>query len=288
MSKSDAEREKQELLRALAETKEIAPQLIEKGRNLTEAGQSALDLASIVESVASKAPAEFFRHPTFANVSSGFREFNSVAQTQYGQITEDVRLLGILHSTTTTTSVTTFAVAFASFGSTTDAMPELKSMEMLLHRSVDVAKVRESMKTLGLDATHGDIRSPVMLLCTAEEALRRPFANEGYATAVLVPLRESIQGCVDELLKLRPTVEKAGGWADKVASIARHCGKIANSPDHVDRVAATTYTLINELSAAKDRQMNRDRIVALFDQGVSVLEDIVFLVDRDRLRSDTK
>jgi hypothetical protein len=43
MSKSDDEREKQELLRALAETKEIAPKLIEKGRNLTEAGQSALD-----------------------------------------------------------------------------------------------------------------------------------------------------------------------------------------------------------------------------------------------------
>jgi hypothetical protein len=288
MSKSDDEREKQELLRALAETKEIAPKLIEKGRNLTEAGQSALDWASTVESLASKVPGGLFRHPTLTNVSSGFREFNSIAQRQSEQITEDVKLIRILHSTTTTTSVTSSAIVFTALGSSGDAMPELKSMDMLLHRSVDVAKVCESMKALGLDAPHGNIRSPVELLRTAEEALRRPFSNEGYATAVLVPLRESIQACVDELLKLRPTVEKAGGLANKLASIARHCGKDGISPDHIDRVAATTHMLIDALSAAKDRQMNRDRILGLFDQGVSLLQDIASLVDSDKLRSATK
>jgi hypothetical protein len=57
---------------------------------------------------------------------------------------------------------------------------------------------------------------------------------------------------------------------------------------HVARVAATTHMLIDTLSAAKDRQMSRDRILALFDQGVSLLQDIVSLVDRDKLRSATK
>ena len=79
-----------------------------------------------------------------------------------------------------------------------------------------------------------------------------------------------------------------GGWVNKGTSITQYCGKIALSPDHVNRVAATTHTLINELSAAKDRQMDRDRIVSLFDQGVSLLQDIVLLVDRDRLRSVSK
>jgi len=164
-------------------------------------------------------------------------------------------------------------------------MPEFKAMEILLHRSVDVTKVKEAMRALALDVGHGPIRSPLQLLQSAEDALRRPFADEGYATAVLVPLRESIQGCVDELLKKRPTTEKTGSCSSKVASIARHCGKIALSPDHVDRVAATTHALINELSAAKDRQMDRDRIVSLFDQGVSLLQDLVSLIDAAKLRT---
>lgn len=288
MTNSDDEREKQDLLRALAETKEIAPKLIAKGRNLTEAGQSALDWATGIENLAAKAPTGFFRDPMFTDVSSGFREFNSVALKQYGRITEDENLIRIVHATTTSAAVLTSATAFVSFGPKAEAIPELKSIGMLLHRTVDVNRVKESMKILGLDAAHGDTRSPVELLRTAEEALRRPFADEGYATAVLVPLRESIQGSIDELLKRRPISEKTGSWTNKVTSIARHCSNIVMSSEHVDRVAAVTHTLINELSSAKDRHMNREHIAALFDQGVSLLQDIVSLIDREKLRPVTK
>lgn len=288
MTNPDDEREKQELLRALAETKQIAPKLIEKGRNLTEAGQSALDWASNLEKLTEKSPSGFFRNPIFANVSSGFREFNSVAVEQYGKITADETLMQIFHSTATSTAVSTSATAFISFGAKAEAIPELKALEMLLHRSVDVTMVKESMQLLGLDIAHGSTRNPLQLLQTAEEALRRPFANEGYATSVLVPLRESIQGAIDELLKRRPATEKAGSWTNKVRSIARHCGNIAISSEYVDRVAATTHTLIDELSAAKDRSMSRDRITTLFDQGVSLLQDIASLVDREKLRAATK
>jgi len=112
---TDDEDKKQELLRALAETKEIAPKLMEKGRNLTEAGQNGLDWANRVEDFAAKAPDGFFRSPMFTNVASGFREFNAVARQQYGQITADERLMGIVHATMTTTAVTTSATAMTSF-----------------------------------------------------------------------------------------------------------------------------------------------------------------------------
>jgi hypothetical protein len=285
MTNPDDEDKKQELLRALAETKEIAPKLMEKGRNLTEAGQNALDWATRLEDFAAKAPGGFFRSPMFTNVASGFREFNSVALQQYGQITGDERLIGIVHATMTTTAVTTSATAMMSFPPETLVMPQFKAIEILLHRSVDVTKVKEAMRALALDVGHGGIRSPVQLLQTAEDALRRPFADEGYATAVLVPLRESIQGSIEELLKKRPTTEKTGSWSNKVTSIARHCGKTPLSSDHVDRIAATTHALIDELSAAKDRHMDRDRIASLFDQGVSLLQDIVSLIDAERLRT---
>lgn len=285
MTNPDDEDKKQELLRALAETKEIAPKLMEKGRNFTEAGQNGLDWANRLESFAAKAPDGFFRSPMFTNVASGFREFNAIARQQYGQITADERLIGIVHANMTTTAVTTSATAITPFSPETLVIPEFKAMEFLLHRSVDVNKIKEAMRALRLDMEHGSIRSPLQLLQTAEDALRRPFADEGYATAVLVPLRQSIQGSIDELLKKRPANEKTSGWSSKVASIARHCGKIAFSSDHVDRVGATTHTLINNLSAAKDRKMDRDQIASLFDQGISLLQDIVSLIDVEKLRT---
>lgn len=284
MMNSDDEHRKQELLNALADTKQIAPKLIEKGRNLTEAGQSAIDLASNLEKLAEKPPPGFFSNPIFTNVSSGFREFNSLALQQYGTITVDERLLQVFHSTATSTAVLTSVTTFPK----AETIPELKSLEMLLHRTVDVTKIKESMQALGLGIKHGSTRSPLQLLQTAEEALRRPFADEGYATAVLVPLRESIQGTIEELLKKQPTTEKTGGWTKKVTSLARQCGKIAMSSDYIERVAATTHTLINELSAAKDRNMSRERIAHLFDQGVSLLQDIASLIDSEKFRGAKK
>lgn len=151
-------------------------------------------------------------------------------------------------------------------------------------RSADVNGVVKSMRVLDLDIAHGGAHSPVELLRNAEEAFNRPFADEGYASAVLLPIRESIQGTIGELLKRRPTTEKTGSLANKVTSIARHCGKMGISSDHVDRVAATTHALINELSGAKDQRMNRERIAALFSQGISLLQDIVSLIDIKKLQ----
>jgi hypothetical protein len=144
------------------------------------------------------------------------------------------------------------------------------------------------MKVLGLDTAHGGSRSPVEQVRTAEEALKRPFADGGYATAVLIPLRESIEGTIEELLRRRQNAEKTGSWTKKVTSIARHCGKTSLSSEHVERVAETTRTLIDQLSGAKHRQMTRERIALFFDEGISLLQDIVSLIDMDKLRPITK
>lgn len=289
MMNSDDERKKQELLRIVAETKEIAPKLIEKGWNLTEAAQSALDWANVIENLAAEAPTDFLLYPIFTHVSTGFREFNSAALKQHGQITEDENLTRIVHATATTVSVASTSVAFVFGGAKAEeTIPKLKPMRELLSRTVDTIRVQESMKIIGLDAAHGGKHSPVELLRIADEAFKRPFTNEGYESSVLLSLRESIQGAIDELLKRRPTTEKTASWRKKVTSIARCCGKIGMSFDFVDQVAATTDTLINELSGAKNRRMSRQDIATLFNEGVSLLRDIVSLIDPAKLRPVTK
>jgi hypothetical protein len=280
MKNFDDEYEKKKLQQVVAETKEVAPSLIEKLRSQTENCQSALDLASYLGDLCETAPTDFFRNPLISHISGGLREFNAAAQKQCVQITEGSNLAYITHSSTTTTATTVMAFSPPDDPSGLLSFP----LKRLLHRGADVASVQESMKLLGLDIAHGDSRSPVEQVRTAEEALKRPFANEGYATAVLIPLRESIQGTIEELLRRRKTTEKTSGWVKKVTSIAQHCGKVGLSTQHVCRVAETTHTVIDQLSGSKHLQIDRDRITLFFDQGIFLLQDIVSLVDVHKLR----
>src|SRR5688572_26865974 len=79
----------EELLEIATGTKRAASILLEKGRNLTEAGQRAGELASALESDLKSAPDGFFKAPLFAQVKSGLQEFNATAREQYGSITKD-------------------------------------------------------------------------------------------------------------------------------------------------------------------------------------------------------
>jgi hypothetical protein len=286
MTHSNDEHKKREgLLGEAAEAKRNSPKLIEKGRNLTEAGQSAHDSATAFEELARKAPDGFFSGPNFDHVLSGFREFNSMAREQSDLITTDEILIRLSRQITTSATISSTAAATTCFGPKAVASPELKSLEMLLHRTIDVDSVVKLMKLVGLDIGRGSKRTPVQLLQTAQQAFKRPFASEGYAVAVLVPLRESIQGSINELLKKRPTTEKTGRWKKKITSIGQHCGKSDVSSNQIERVAAITHALIDELSGAKDRNMTRERIAGLLDQGVALLQDFLSLIDRTKLRA---
>jgi hypothetical protein len=216
---------------------------------------------------------------------SGFREFNSVAREQSDLITTDEILIRLSRQITTSATISSTAAATTYFGPKAVASPELKSLQTLLHQTVDVDSVVKSMKLVGLDIARGLKRTPVQLLQTAQQAFKRPFASEGYAVAVLVPLRESIQGSINELLKKRPTNEKTGSWKKKIMSIGQHCGKSDVSSNQIERVAAIAHALIDELSGAKDRNMTRERIAGLPDQGVALLQDFLSLIDRNKLRT---
>ena len=140
------------------------------------------------------------------------------------------------------------------------------------------------MRTLGLDLRHGRVRSALECLESSQQALNAPFTDQGYETAVLVPLREAIEVSIEELLKRRREQRPTGGWQSKVRDLGVQLGKPVLSETHFERVGATTHTLIKELSGGKSYAMTREGIAALFDQGVSLLGDICRLVDMSKLR----
>ena len=130
------------------------------------------------------------------------------------------------------------------------------------------------MKGLGLHVEHGATLTPLQHLQSADAAFKRPPADQDDAHAVLLPLRHAIQGTIEELLKARPYPEKASSWVDKVKSVGRHLGRAATPPIQIQMVATTTHTLIDRLSAAKDRVMSREMISALFDESIFCFETL--------------
>lgn len=285
-SEEDEHRRLEELLMVTKTTKEVSNKLMKKGHNLVEAGQSARELATAIENLAKISPDGFFKQPLFASLAGGLKEFNTVAETEFGTVAHDKRLILLAQANVSSVAISTSAAAldYPSLRGPADAQPpEFKAFSDLLHRAADTSVVKQQTEYFGLDARRGEIRSPLQLLEAAEGALKRPFSDEGYAIAVLVPLREAIQQAVDELLKKRPSLGRTGGLAKKISAIGQHFGNAAISSDHIERIATSAHTLINRLSGAKDHEMGREQIADLFDQGISLLQSIFAMIDPRKL-----
>jgi hypothetical protein len=161
--------------------------------------------------------------------------------------------------------------------------PELRPLFELIDRDLQLADVKRLLTRLGLDQKRAASRSALELLVAADESYRRPSGDQ--RAPALIQLRESIERCVADLLALRKTQEEAGGWVEKINSIARHCAQSVVSPSTVDTVAQSTHTLINELSAAKQMDIGSERVRRLFLSGVALLHSILSLIDPERLRT---
>jgi hypothetical protein len=75
------------------------------------------------------------------------------------------------------------------------------------------------MLRLGLDRRSGNDRPALDLLHEAKSAMDRPVLGDGGPTSVLIPLRESIDAAIAELVRRRAKQEPVKGWKEKVVSV---------------------------------------------------------------------
>jgi len=290
------------LLKTVAETKQLAPKLMEAGRAYTEAGRTALDWANHMESMAKQAPDGFFSDPGFDLVHGTYVDFNSNAQKALSQ-SNAIHLRTLARLTSTSTAVVSGSAAYGmqTYGSgpwggkqpaTVSTPPSITwpvrsayFQNLPLKLNPNIEEIKESLRSFGLDAAKGTSASAVQNLEVAAQALRAPFADAGYAASVLLPAREAIYVTLDELLKQRPDQEKARGLTKKVLSLAEHLGMDGVSAAHVTAIAATGERLIDALSESKASPlMPHERIRDLFDQTASWLRDVLSILDRNKLR----
>jgi hypothetical protein len=140
------------------------------------------------------------------------------------------------------------------------------------------------LKELDLDHRAADRKCPVDLLIEAREAMERP-ATDDSVTSILIPLRESIEAAITELVRRRPQQEEAKKTQAKVISIGAHCGKTGLSAVHFEQKGEEAAMLLNRLSGAKQAGLDRVRLTALYQEGLLLLAALLESVDGSKLRA---
>ena len=89
--------------------------------------------------------------------------------------------------------------------------------------------------------------------------------------AALIPLRESIEAAISELLRRRPKQGPAPKLKDKIISIGGQCGRSGLVAGHFDILAFNGAVLIDQLSGAKQGDLTLDGVSELFNRGLVFL-----------------
>jgi hypothetical protein len=157
-------------------------------------------------------------------------------------------------------------------------------LRQTLERFPLIDDTKASIRRLGLDCRGGSYRTPFELLTEACGALERPIFGDGGPVSVLITLRECINSVISELLRRRPTQERASKLVDKLISLGRQCARPDLDDAHFKRLAVDGEPLLDALSGAKQAEMPRPQLNALFHRGLLFLNAVMNSIDESRLK----
>lgn len=162
--------------------------------------------------------------------------------------------------------------------------PGFTTVTKVIERYESVDKAIVAMQKLGLDLRGGTSRPATELLAEAKAAMERPVVGEGGPVSILVPLRESINTVLAELVRRRPLQEDTGNAKDKILSIGRHCGHASLATSHFEEIGDKAYSLLKELSSGKQTAYTREHLQSLFLRGTLLLNSLMESIDATKLR----
>jgi hypothetical protein len=286
----DLEEQKKQLLDRLESVPERCDKVDSEARGVLRRTAEARDDATLekilLRNVPTDAPgaSEYIRR-----AQSRWVGFDKALDTVLYTLASDVRTLDAT-VTTVTANISLGAVdQVLMFPVRWDARQEIDTAEKQhrARRNVDelVVEIRNEMVRLCLDVV-GRHRTPAQYIEEAHAALKYPVVADATAS-VLAPLRSSVDGTVDELIRRRPVTEETGSnRARKLLSIGRYCSRDGLASDHFERLAADDAVLVRELAdGLKQKALKRDDVAALFYKAALFLRGLLTSLDETRLRT---
>lgn len=279
-------KKKNELLRLLENVESQAERLERLGGDIVRSARLTRDVTGPVRDLVSQVPPDSLSSAHWDREADGLRAWQVLA--------------GELETNRTTVNSFT-ALSLAVTGTSSEAVisfplptsPQIQAnimharsrLRQTLERFPLIDDAVASMQRLGLDSRRGSYRTPVKLLAEARGALERPNVGDGGPVSVLITLRECINGVISELLRRRPTQERASKVRDKLISLGRQCARSGLDEPHFERLTADGEPLLDTLSKAKQAEMSRQELNTLFRRGLLFLNGVMNSIDESRLRA---
>ncbi|MFI5393896.1 MAG: hypothetical protein ACHQ9S_00060 [Candidatus Binatia bacterium] len=288
MSDEAPSTKKDELLLLVSSAEESAAQLVAANQKVVESAQLARDTASCVKDFVTSLPDNLCVAPQWWDQQiDAWRTWRGTASGLSDALGSANSLSLATGSVVVTTSGTMLQAQFLNpspDSSVQRAHVAVVRFSAVLQREPLVERAQTELQRLDLNRPQLGQRSPSAVLREALEVLGRPSGSAGAPAAVLLSVREAIQGTLGGLIRRRPTQEPAKKTGEKVASIGRQCGRCSLPPDFFKRMGAQAEALIDALSSAKQSEMPREVVSALFNRGVLFLATFLEALDETKLR----
>jgi hypothetical protein len=270
----------------LRQTEENGKLIVQKGRELVEEGQNMVDISRAIQDV----PSEVKDTVNYENVIDHFKLINDQSDLLLNQL-DNVSFLNTVTSTcglTNFVSGDTFEPVKVQRTTPNGSEPIIQDyttkIREIISRSTNVEQIKSLMNDFGLDITRSGIKSPLENFTIAYEAFKIPVTDGNPASTSLIPMRESIHGTIDELLKRRPLQEKTKKQ-EKIISIGQQL-KQDSIPSEVFESLEDKWNILNNkyLSSSKDENISRDEWQFRLNQATQFLKSLLNAIDKNKMR----
>jgi hypothetical protein len=272
--------------RKLDEGEKKGRELAKKGRKLTEAGQFMVDLSRSTRAAVNVYRREHYLEP----LNSSWDTYNKKADQVLGGLGESfLRGFSVTGGSVAFDTASALSPAVVQISFNQDEWPEVRrhfdAVRDVVSRVTNKDKVMELMVAFGLDTAPQGKKSPLELFQTAHAAFEKPVAEGNPIITSLIPMRESIQLSIQELLRKRPKQEPSGKQSDKIRSIAEQLKRDSMSTYTIDHWADQWCELLdNNLSPAKEQDISREQWQHRLDQATLFVQSFLTGLDAAKMR----
>jgi hypothetical protein len=167
----------------------------------------------------------------------------------------------------------------------TEVLSAQENLSKVIDDSIDQEDIITTMRQFGLDKAHPGEKSAIEQFETAWVAFEKPVAQTNPVSTSLIPMRETIESMIKELIRLRPNQERAKSQKDKISSIGRQLAKNGIQQTDIQSWADQWDQLANELSGAKQKDYSREEWRNLLRRATLFLQEVLQGLDPAKLRS---
>jgi hypothetical protein len=280
-------KKRDELLWLLKEVEQKAEKIEDLGKAIVKSARLSRDVALPLRTLVSEMPASEFPTDRLDLLIKGWRSWHAGADRI--EITStNVNSFSALSLSTATSGTTVFSqvnlISFPSSISRQAVEQASIQLQLTFDQSSLLESVRSSMHRLGLDSRNEQFQTPLGMINESCGALDRPVRGDGGAVSVVIPLRESINAVISELLRRRPIQESAPKLRDKIMSLGQQCNRANLDEAHFERLGADAEVLLNDFSGVKQAKLSREGLKEFFNRGLLFLDALMTSIDENRLR----